>query len=527
MAAITITDLNNAKTDVDHLAAIATSTALTVTDRLGHSKKTIAGLSAEFLNAGVYATAAAGLSATGNGQYFSALSSNLDDYLILYLNSSGSAVEQKKYPSATLVSLGIKSFKPSPNLFNYRTVLAGKINQANNYYGTNAAYGSSLRIPVLPGDVYYFTVGDVPIANTSSVYSFAVAPSLEDNPITVVTPINGTITIPSGNYYLSLSALIGLMIDPSLKWQLTKYTMPTKYYDAGYIIDPTYTGEYPLFASLEFLKPALDKLTSLPALEGLNEQQTEFLKIGNNTYQHIDWQWGYSVNTSTGGLNASGANWVTTNYISVTPNVVNFISMGLNRELNHYIEFTAYYDENKVFINQTVTVNIDSETGIKTFTPPGGARYIRTSKTTGTTEEAAADAFRTLMVSIGYAPFELYGYSSDESSSRFKDREVRSYLKPFLGKRAAFLGDSITIQALYFGKLCEATGIDYLLSNRTLGVNGQVMRTVADALTPELLTDVDVVTVWAGTNDYGHGNVTLEIPLIRKMRRHYMVLFTT
>ena len=198
MAAITITDLNNAKTDVDHLAAIATSTALTVTDRLGHSKKTIAGLSAEFLNAGVYATAAAGLSATGNGQYFSALSSNLDDYLILYLNSSGSAVEQKKYPSATLVSLGIKSFKPSPNLFNYRTVLAGKINQANNYYGTNAAYGSSLRIPVLPGDVYYFTVGDVPIANTSSVYSFAVAPSLEDNPITVVTPINGTITIPSG-----------------------------------------------------------------------------------------------------------------------------------------------------------------------------------------------------------------------------------------------------------------------------------------------------------------------------------------
>ena len=42
MTAITIADLNNAKTDVDHIAAIATSVELTATDRLGHVKSTLA-----------------------------------------------------------------------------------------------------------------------------------------------------------------------------------------------------------------------------------------------------------------------------------------------------------------------------------------------------------------------------------------------------------------------------------------------------------------------------------------------------
>lgn len=43
MTAITIADLNNAKTDVDHIAEIATSVELTATDRLGHVKDTISG----------------------------------------------------------------------------------------------------------------------------------------------------------------------------------------------------------------------------------------------------------------------------------------------------------------------------------------------------------------------------------------------------------------------------------------------------------------------------------------------------
>ena len=46
MPAVTVTDLNNAKLDVDTIAAIATSASLTVTDRLGHTKRTMSGVDA-------------------------------------------------------------------------------------------------------------------------------------------------------------------------------------------------------------------------------------------------------------------------------------------------------------------------------------------------------------------------------------------------------------------------------------------------------------------------------------------------
>lgn len=59
MAAITIADLNTAKLDVDHIAEIATSSALTATDRLGNVKRTLAGALAEFPDATAKAAQAA------------------------------------------------------------------------------------------------------------------------------------------------------------------------------------------------------------------------------------------------------------------------------------------------------------------------------------------------------------------------------------------------------------------------------------------------------------------------------------
>jgi len=52
------------------------------------------------LSAGVYATTTAGLAATTNGQYFNVPASLANDSLILYQNSSGTAVEVKRYPAA-------------------------------------------------------------------------------------------------------------------------------------------------------------------------------------------------------------------------------------------------------------------------------------------------------------------------------------------------------------------------------------------------------------------------------------------
>lgn len=55
MTAINTTDLNNAKLDVDHIAAIATSNSLTATDRLGNTKDTIKGVLNKYEASGVMA----------------------------------------------------------------------------------------------------------------------------------------------------------------------------------------------------------------------------------------------------------------------------------------------------------------------------------------------------------------------------------------------------------------------------------------------------------------------------------------
>lgn len=53
----------------------------------------------------VYANTAAGIAATTTGQYFSVVDALDTNYLILYLNNSGTAVEQKRYPSVEAIAL--------------------------------------------------------------------------------------------------------------------------------------------------------------------------------------------------------------------------------------------------------------------------------------------------------------------------------------------------------------------------------------------------------------------------------------
>ncbi|WP_288075999.1 hypothetical protein [Pseudomonas sp.] len=55
------------------------------------------------LSAGVYVDTSAGLAATTNGKYFSVPSADINEYLILYKNNSGVALEVKRYPSSTAV----------------------------------------------------------------------------------------------------------------------------------------------------------------------------------------------------------------------------------------------------------------------------------------------------------------------------------------------------------------------------------------------------------------------------------------
>lgn len=93
--------------NIENLDKFSNSTSPTFTNRLGVSKKTLSGIVAAgqmALSVEVYATTAAGLAATTSGKYFSVPSADSAEYLILYLNSAGTAVEQKRYPAADAVS---------------------------------------------------------------------------------------------------------------------------------------------------------------------------------------------------------------------------------------------------------------------------------------------------------------------------------------------------------------------------------------------------------------------------------------
>lgn len=138
MTQITVADLNNAKLDVDTIAGIANSTAETVTDRLGATRRTIYSLSNEYPNASenaaaaaeseanaatseanalayktdaeaardaailatnIFANTAAGHAGTADGEYFSIPSASATGFLDLYLHSGASDVFQDTYPS--------------------------------------------------------------------------------------------------------------------------------------------------------------------------------------------------------------------------------------------------------------------------------------------------------------------------------------------------------------------------------------------------------------------------------------------
>jgi hypothetical protein len=114
MPAITPSDLNNAKLDVDHIAAIATSASPTATDRLGNTKLTITGVIASaVLDAQFYDTIALGRAAVADGQKFGAVAGGSDGLTrpTVYRRDSGST-QTLLYEIATAPEIDAVSIFP-------------------------------------------------------------------------------------------------------------------------------------------------------------------------------------------------------------------------------------------------------------------------------------------------------------------------------------------------------------------------------------------------------------------------------
>jgi Pectate lyase superfamily protein len=212
MPAISITDLNNAKLDADHIADMATSLNPTCTDRLGHVKQTMsaagnavavtaagqataariaaeAARDASFANAMVYATVAAGLAATASGGQFQVV---VGSEIIRYRDDAGTATEVARYPRAgflRFMGMATPATVPEAAKDNYYTVNApGTYTNFNNLVVGNEIaqlkYDGGLWVkttvhgfdsPIAVGRVVSGAI--YPVAPTApSTYALKVAP---------------------------------------------------------------------------------------------------------------------------------------------------------------------------------------------------------------------------------------------------------------------------------------------------------------------------------------------------------------
>lgn len=100
-----LTDMQQAKKDMDDINTFTVSTSDSFVDNTGRSRRTMEGVVSDVHIGGKpFENTAAGITATTDGNYFSVVSPSDDNYLDLYKNESGVAVFKKSYPSAEVVA---------------------------------------------------------------------------------------------------------------------------------------------------------------------------------------------------------------------------------------------------------------------------------------------------------------------------------------------------------------------------------------------------------------------------------------
>lgn len=387
MPAINIADLNNAKQDVDHLAAIATSTDLTATDRFGRTKRTLAALEAEYPNAQanadaaaesanvsaasagatevakelalaaqanaemardsamgagkVYTATAAGLAATnGTGdanRYFSVPSANSAEYLILYRNDAGVAAAQKTYPSSAVVEINQKNVKENAAAINgvYDEITEHLFGgPSNSTAGTSYTSADYTYIDARPADEDHFiTSVDITLAAGSGVFEVLVYDKDTSgvltlnatHPVTASSAL-GKYVIPTG-IYLRKGQLIGFYSGRGVAISASAISHDGYYGKSGR--NPSITGLSPAFKttniySLYFGKTPIPKV----AMQLATDNSLRLEEVEKETKKSVFFGGSKVIPENGGGLPlATGAYFVLAKQIT-EPTVIHSVIVG-------------------------------------------------------------------------------------------------------------------------------------------------------------------------------------------------------
>lgn len=129
-------------------AITATASATAADTSADEAAASAAAAAASIATGDIYPDTATGLAATTTGQYFSVPGADAADYLILYRNNAGSAVEVKRYPSVAGIDRLATSSK---NLFDPSAITTGFYYTSTGTKSLNAARRVSAKMPVTAG----------------------------------------------------------------------------------------------------------------------------------------------------------------------------------------------------------------------------------------------------------------------------------------------------------------------------------------------------------------------------------------
>lgn len=421
------------------------------------------------------------------------MNKNTNDISILQINKSKGLIDES-YLSQSLKSqisgntpispnIGIENVKYNNLSKNSPLLFAeGIILRENLYDYTKSVNGGYSSIGVFnPADTSRKTSDYIPVLENSVYYrllSTTILIALFDANKTFISrvEVNNIINIPVGVTYIRIT-----LINAEYDKDIIARQSPLKYVPFG-------TYEYTITDLFKCNNPVLRNGTSPTFLEGIKPIQNIF-----------------DISTSIeGGLSSTGTvSSVTANFVSefilIKPNVKYF------RNIANTIFLVAFYDNTKAFINRLTVAS-----GIYEFTTPSNAKYIRITDLKATMSNYTISEYD----NREYIPFQydvLYSFSNKYVFNS-------TYTSKFKGKTLVCFGDSIT-----FGEgstIPSLNSYPSILQNKyginviNKGISGATWANYGDGydnlsiLTQIANTDfsnVDYVTIFAGTNDFGRG----------------------
>ena len=244
---------------------------------------------------------------------------------------------------------------------------------------------------------------------------------------------------------------------------------------------------YEPYSSEVFIKPASVRSGTITGNMLIDSAvlptKTNFISQTTNLFDKSKSLIGYQINGDTGTIIANA-----------TYDVSDFIPVesASNYTSNYFIRFHAYFTKDRVFMSG------GSNTSTKQLTPPADAKYVRL-----TTFHTDIDRFQLEIgaVSTNYVSFGYVLQIQDGTKLFAKD-----LLSNWAGKTWATLGDSITQSAHWQKYVIDKHQLTWtnfgVAGTKISGGAGDTNAMCQDARINAIPTDVDLITLMGGTNDW-------------------------